>query len=659
MNFDAPTVSQFDIPVQKRVARDVTKRLESMQKWGSKVTGVMTAGAGMLCFVARAGLGGGPNLSLTLLYLSMLNLVDRRIPLGLRYNILMDNTGGDNKNAEMVLFLGWLVLMDHFEDTSFFCQLKGHTFTVLDQSFNTMISQLLGCVIYTMGALMKYMFQFLQPYGCQEVIELHQLWDWTAAFAPHMTRIGGFCTSQFGSGMHECYIRKDSQGNVRMWMRKSSRASGWLPEGPGFLVFESPPVMPPPIARTKSVEAWGKAAVEATIRAWYSFMALESADVKTVKEDWEARFAALPADNDASQIDPALRLQWRELPRSAWSGGGGVRPENATTAQHRDRFDPISDALENPPVNPLTGHGRTAADVRRELLAWQAHMRKEYHNQHPVFQADYVFVQLPCQSLKLHRIASGLFMEDALKPDLHFQTSEYFQVCSPVGGFWGEFTVARNKNHDPANKKSGGKFVRHNEVIRDHIRLYNVEVVALKKPTPPGEKPVTWVRVLASSLVRLSKVCPEFPVPATLPDSHADDDGIDADDISEKGEEEDGDPPPPLPEGYEVVLSAELLTISEFLLWSTVGTGRAQWHRGVTTKVYPLNFTFRGKPYTHDARLDGGREVRGVNLTAELESERIWVAIRAIPDATREAGDSSGAAGRRTRPRRATAATHT
>ena len=75
-------------------------------------------------------------------------------------------------------------------------------------------------------------------------------------------------------------------------------------------------------------------------------------------------------------------------------------------------------------------------------------------------------------------------------------------------------------------------------------------------------------------------------------------------------------------------------------------------------KVYPLNFTFRGKPYTHDARLDGGREVRGVNLTAELESERIWVAIRAIPDATREAGDSSGAAGRRTRPRRATA-THT
>jgi hypothetical protein len=109
-NFDAPKVSQFDIPVQKRAARDVTKRLETMQKWGSKVAGVMTAGAGMLCFVARAGLGGGPNLSLTLLYLSLLHVADSRGGrLGSRYNLLMDYTGGDNKNADIWLpsLAGW------------------------------------------------------------------------------------------------------------------------------------------------------------------------------------------------------------------------------------------------------------------------------------------------------------------------------------------------------------------------------------------------------------------------------------------------------------------------------------------------------------------------------------------------------------------------
>ena len=212
-NFDAPTVSQFDIPVQKRAARDVTKRLETMQKWGSKVTGVMTAGAGMLCFFARAGLGSGPNLSLTLLYLSLLHLVDRGIPLGSRYSILMDNTAGDNKHAEMVCFLGWLVHEDVFNDASFFCQLKGHTFTVLDQSFNTLISQLLAQAIYTMASLMALTFRFLQPYGCQEVIEIHQLWDWKAAFEPHMLRIAGFCTGQHGAGMHECYVRKDAEGS--------------------------------------------------------------------------------------------------------------------------------------------------------------------------------------------------------------------------------------------------------------------------------------------------------------------------------------------------------------------------------------------------------------------------------------------------------------
>ena len=59
---------------------------------------------------------------------------------GSRFNLLMDNTAGDNKNAEMVIFLGWLVQHDFFQDASFFCQLKGHTFTVLDQSFNTLIS---------------------------------------------------------------------------------------------------------------------------------------------------------------------------------------------------------------------------------------------------------------------------------------------------------------------------------------------------------------------------------------------------------------------------------------------------------------------------------------------------------------------------------------
>ena len=212
LNFDAPTEKQFEVPVQKRVARDVAKKLENMQKWASKLTGVLISGWGMIAFVARAGLGSGPNLSLTLLYLSLFIVQESGHEMGKRFSLLMDNTNADNKCAMMVCFIGWLVQMDYFEDASFFCMLKGHTFTVLDQSFNTMISQLLAIAIYTLSHLMELVFQFLQPYGCRQVVELHQLWDWKAAFAPHTTKIQGFCTSQYGSGMHECYVRKDKNG---------------------------------------------------------------------------------------------------------------------------------------------------------------------------------------------------------------------------------------------------------------------------------------------------------------------------------------------------------------------------------------------------------------------------------------------------------------
>ena len=44
LNFDAPTEDEFDVPVQRRMARDVVKSLEGMRKWSSKIMGVMSSG---------------------------------------------------------------------------------------------------------------------------------------------------------------------------------------------------------------------------------------------------------------------------------------------------------------------------------------------------------------------------------------------------------------------------------------------------------------------------------------------------------------------------------------------------------------------------------------------------------------------------------------
>ena len=152
-NFDSPTSRQLDVPVQSRKARDVAKRVENLTRWTSKMVGVMSAGWGMIAYMSRSALGEGPNLSLTCLYLALLAQEDTGRTLGSRYVVLMDNTGSANKCAEMISFLGWLVLNDNFEDASFFCMIVGHTFNILDQSFSVMIGALLALPIYALSAL--------------------------------------------------------------------------------------------------------------------------------------------------------------------------------------------------------------------------------------------------------------------------------------------------------------------------------------------------------------------------------------------------------------------------------------------------------------------------------------------------------------------------
>lgn len=128
-NMDAPTETQFDVPVQNRRATDIIKSLEGSPRWSSKLMGLLIAGAGMRAYLARDGLGCGPNLSLTVLYLGLMSLAAAGRPFGTVFNVLLDNTGEANKNNEMIFFLAWLVAMDYFEEASFFCMIKGHTYT--------------------------------------------------------------------------------------------------------------------------------------------------------------------------------------------------------------------------------------------------------------------------------------------------------------------------------------------------------------------------------------------------------------------------------------------------------------------------------------------------------------------------------------------------
>ena len=108
--------------------------------------GVIAAGSGMCAYMTRHGLGTGPNLSCTVLYLTLLQLVEDGRPLGAHIHVLLDNTTGDNKNNDVIFFLAWLVETRVCDEASFFvCWLA--TYILRGPSTHS----LGNCVVWPLG----------------------------------------------------------------------------------------------------------------------------------------------------------------------------------------------------------------------------------------------------------------------------------------------------------------------------------------------------------------------------------------------------------------------------------------------------------------------------------------------------------------------------
>ena len=518
LNMDAPTSDQLEIPVQARKYRDISKGLEESARWLSKMMGVMIAGIGMLCFIVHQRMGGGANLSCTSLYLTLLYMVENNYAIGSQFRLLLDNTCSENKCNEVIFFIGWLVAMDYFDDASFFCMLKGHTYTSLDQTFNTMIMRLRQFGIYCLSSLIHHVWEALRKYHCHRVIELHALWDWVAYFKPHVSeRLGGFTTGQFGSGMHEFYCRKDSHGKTRLWLRKSSQASSWLPEGPGMEVFASLPTGEPPLAPYKySKSDWKFNEFQGSLRQWLEHMPCEGQQTaEKVRKEWERTFADLPDNDDPNLLAPELKPKWDELPTIT------NRPSTQFNV-----LEGVGNALENPPINPVTGPGRTATEVRRETLAYRSFVRRSAGlSVQPVFQQDYLFVQIPSKPMFLARVVNHCNIDDALSDKITFTVGEYVhEPQQGITGFFGTFSKAPNDGHNPHDTRSGGKFIRHANITRREVVLYDVQTwvdrLLLAQRAADEAKPWDCVRVEAASLRKLAHLRTDFILPGSLPSSH-------------------------------------------------------------------------------------------------------------------------------------------
>ena len=507
----------------------------------------MIAGLGILAYVTRAGLGSGGDLSCTILYLGLMQMVRLGVPIGEVLHVLLDNTAADNKvliccsackcfvlvvcccvvdktipkttlhangaqNNTMIFFLGFLVLRDHVEEAGFFCMQVGHTYSRIDQSFRTLIRHMMSRPIYTVTEMLSSIAVYLSAYGSLGCFELHCMWSWSAFFAPHVhERFTGFDTGQFGSGMHQFMVRKDPHGVVRLWVRPSSQASSWLPEGEGMPIFKSEPSGHPELKNAKPDVEWRRAAVEATVNAWMSYMPVSPNVLASIKDNWRARFSCLPPPNgDITQIPVSQQLEWADLPRRT---PGTFCPPCPVAG--------LSLGLEIPDVMPMTYHGRTTADREYELRQHQQIVMA--HNARAVFQAQFLFVKGTSGAVELQRVANGISIADAQADDIVFSTAVLeHHPQEGLHGFWGHFSPKPNPAFDASDSKTGTKFIRQQEVRRADILVYNVQI--FDAPAPAGHAKKKVVRVKVESLRALAEVSNEQPpVPtddAQLPVTH-------------------------------------------------------------------------------------------------------------------------------------------
>ena len=238
-------------------------------------------------------------------------------------------------------------------------------------------------------------------------------------------------------------------------------------------------------------------------------MTVSDQERSTFVEEWTTACFTLPADMQPAELPQDGTLKVPELPTHAWVAANNGGAQQALSAGIR---------LENPVVNPVYGGApgqRTQGDVRKETIAYREATRGAgATGLTPIFQGDFVLIQLHGASLALHTVCNGALLEQATEEDMSFTTAEYAHSAQHgVAGLWGTFKKKANPAYDPLDKKSGTKFTRHSGIRRSHVVIYNVQVFK------DSDKAL---RISLGSLQELARARPnDFSLPDPIPATHS------------------------------------------------------------------------------------------------------------------------------------------
>lgn len=173
-------------------------------------------------------------------------------------------------------------------------------------------------------------------------------------------------------------------------------------------------------------------------------------------------------------------------------------------------MDEVDDMIENPPVNPITGAHRTATDVRAELREHHAQIRRSSTGTQPIFLSDYLFFTVPGKGVRLGRVTAAPH-GGALRAGDVVDIVEYEHIPQDgVSGLFGTFTPLANQSFDPKLKGST-KLIKHRDVKREHIVIYNVITTGRDKN----------LQVSLESLRQLADALPDaHKLPNKVPATH-------------------------------------------------------------------------------------------------------------------------------------------
>ena len=413
--------------------------------------------------------------------------------------------------------MGWLVQVFSFDEAFINCCPVGHTFTILDESFNTLISGMNQGTLATVEEMLECIQERMRAYQCQEVTELKAVFDFTTWFKPIMHIIEGIARrgalGGLYSGMGQFLFSRDAVGKVRLKMRTGPTATTWIPESEGYLLFhegqlESPVGLGeagPPLAPLKSFAAWQKETTVANVRRWLPFLGADLSAQREAAAKWEARFASITQTvADLQTKSPTVWQgppQRREVATAREIGGDGARR-------------PWIGIADNPPINPIDHAGTsTSKSYKERLAAWQAATRVRSAaagSSPPVHLSDYLIIK-DSTSPALVRITGGTLGVGggAVKVSGTAYLDTPNQSVPNLWG-WGTFAPKRNDAYDPNDRSKGTYHVLRHDITRSDILVYSVMTFL------DGREEL---RLHIDSLKALSQFI-NYPLPDPLPSTH-------------------------------------------------------------------------------------------------------------------------------------------